>query len=69
MLGFVLQERRKQQQWEVMHKHKETSQKIAARAFSHRYLADLLPSVFDSLKEGGYFFDPVERGLWRFLLG
>ncbi|XP_006757752.1 PREDICTED: radial spoke head protein 3 homolog [Myotis davidii] len=56
-------ERRKQQQWEVMHKHKETSQKIAARAFSQRYLADLLPSVFDSLKEGGYFFDPVERDI------
>ncbi|EPQ11857.1 Radial spoke head protein 3 like protein [Myotis brandtii] len=57
------EERRKQQQWEVMHKHKETSQKIAARAFSQRYLADLLPSVFDSLKEGGYFFDPVERDI------
>nr|KAF6341991.1 radial spoke head 3 [Myotis myotis] len=56
-------ERRKQQQWEVMHKHKETSQKIAARAFSQRYLADLLPSVFDSLKEGGYFFDPIERDI------
>ncbi|XP_027985658.2 radial spoke head protein 3 homolog isoform X1 [Eptesicus fuscus] len=56
-------ERRKQQQWEVMHKHKETSQKIAARAFSQRYLSDLLPSVFDSLKDGGYFFDPIERDI------
>lgn len=56
-------ERRKQQQWEVMHKHQETSQKIAARAFSQRYLSDLLPSVFDSLKDGGYFFDPVERDI------
>ncbi|XP_066104497.1 radial spoke head protein 3 homolog [Saccopteryx bilineata] len=54
-------DRRKHQQWEVVHKHKETSQKIAAHAFAQRYLADLLPSVFDSLREGGYFFDPVER--------
>ena len=57
------QERRKQQQWQVVHKHSETSQKIAARAFAQRYLADLLPSVFDSLRDGGYFYDPVERGL------
>ncbi|XP_016074543.1 PREDICTED: radial spoke head protein 3 homolog [Miniopterus natalensis] len=56
-------ERRKQQQWEVLNKHKETEQKIAARAFSQRYLADLLPSVFVSLREGGYFFDPVERDI------
>lgn len=65
--GFLRQERRKQQQWDVIHKHNETSQKIAARAFAQRYLADLLPSVFDSLRDGGYFFDPIERGLWRFL--
>nr|KAF6463009.1 radial spoke head 3 [Molossus molossus] len=56
-------ERRKQQQWEVTHKHKETSQKIASRAFSQRYLSDLLPSVFDSLRTAGYFFDPVERDI------
>ncbi|XP_036079223.1 radial spoke head protein 3 homolog [Rousettus aegyptiacus] len=56
-------ERRKQQQWDVIHKHNETSQKIAARAFAQRYLADLLPSVFDSLRDGGYFFDPIERDI------
>ncbi|XP_045428956.1 radial spoke head protein 3 homolog [Pipistrellus kuhlii] len=56
-------ERRKQQQWEVIQKHQETAQKIAARAFSQRYLSDLLPSVFGSLKDGGYFFDPVERDI------
>ncbi|XP_023584051.1 radial spoke head protein 3 homolog [Trichechus manatus latirostris] len=61
-------ERRKQQQWEIVHKHMETAQKIAARAFAQRFLADLLPSVFGSLRDGGYFYDPVERGLWRFLL-
>uniref|UniRef100_A0ABI7YBF3 Radial spoke head 3 n=1 Tax=Felis catus TaxID=9685 RepID=A0ABI7YBF3_FELCA len=56
-------ERRKRQQWEVVYKHSETAQKVAARAFAQRYLADLLPSVFDSLRDGGYFYDPVERDI------
>ncbi|XP_054992725.1 radial spoke head protein 3 homolog [Sorex araneus] len=56
-------ERRKQQQWQIVSKQNETSQKIAARAFAKRYLADLLPSVFDSLQESGYFYDPVERDI------
>ncbi|KAG8522396.1 Radial spoke head protein 3 [Galemys pyrenaicus] len=54
-------ERRKQQQWEMVNKHSETAQKIAAHAFAQRYLADLFPSVFHSLREGGYFYDPIER--------
>uniref|UniRef100_A0A2K6EL18 Radial spoke head 3 n=1 Tax=Propithecus coquereli TaxID=379532 RepID=A0A2K6EL18_PROCO len=56
-------ERRKHQQWEIVNKHKETSQKIAARAFAQRYLADLLPSVFSSLRDSGYFYDPIERDI------
>ncbi|XP_047716341.1 LOW QUALITY PROTEIN: radial spoke head protein 3 homolog [Prionailurus viverrinus] len=56
-------ERRKRQQWEVVYKHGETAQKVAARVFAQRYLADLLPSVFDSLRDGGYFYDPVERDI------
>ncbi|XP_059032416.1 radial spoke head protein 3 homolog [Mustela lutreola] len=56
-------ERRKQQQWEVVYKHNETAQKVAARVFAQRYLADLLPSVFDSLRDGGYFYDPIERDI------
>lgn len=56
-------ERRKQQQWQIVSKQNETSQKIAARAFAKRYLADLIPSVFDSLREGGYFYDPIERDI------
>nr|XP_006978163.1 radial spoke head protein 3 homolog isoform X1 [Peromyscus maniculatus bairdii] len=56
-------ERRKKQQWEIVHKHNETAQKISARAFAQRYLADLLPSVFDSLRNSGYFYDPVERDI------
>ncbi|XP_076782796.1 radial spoke head protein 3 homolog isoform X2 [Arvicanthis niloticus] len=56
-------ERRKKQQWEIVHKQTETSQKISARAFAQRYLADLLPSVFDSLRNSGYFYDPIERDI------
>ncbi|XP_067398327.1 radial spoke head protein 3 homolog [Emydura macquarii macquarii] len=54
-------ERRKNQQAQLLQKQKETSEKIAARAFAQRYLADLIPSVFSSLRDSGYFYDPVER--------
>uniref|UniRef100_A0A8C3TB15 Radial spoke head 3 n=1 Tax=Chelydra serpentina TaxID=8475 RepID=A0A8C3TB15_CHESE len=59
-------ERRKNQQSQLLQKQKETSEKIAARAFAQRYLADLIPSVFSSLRDSGYFYDPVERGLYYF---
>jgi len=54
-------ERRMKQQREILRKEKETSDKIAARAFAQSYLADLVPSVFGTLSDNGYFFDPVER--------
>ncbi|XP_035686603.1 radial spoke head protein 3 homolog isoform X1 [Branchiostoma floridae] len=54
-------ERRMKQQREVLRKEKETAEKIAARAFAQSYLADLIPSVFGTLADNGYFFDPVER--------
>lgn len=50
------------QQREVLKKQKETADKIAARAFAQSYLADLVPSVFGTLADNGYFYDPVERG-------
>ena len=50
------------QQREALLKEKETAEKIAARAFAQSYLADLVPSVFTTLNEGGFFYDPVERG-------
>ncbi|KAJ6654447.1 hypothetical protein lerEdw1_006868 [Lerista edwardsae] len=56
-------ERRKRQQLQVLQKEKETSEKIAARAFAQRYLSDLIPSVFGSLRDSGYFYDPVERDI------
>ena len=51
-----------QQKREALLKEKETAEKVAARAFAHSYLSDLLPSVFSNLSQGGFFYDPVERG-------
>ncbi|EHB07031.1 Radial spoke head protein 3-like protein [Heterocephalus glaber] len=56
-------ERRKRQQWDIVHKQNETAQKVAACAFAQRYLADLLPSVFSSLRDSGYFYDPIKRDI------
>ena len=56
-----VQERRMKQQREVLKKEKETTEKIGARAFAQSYLADLVPSVFGTLSDNGYFYDPVER--------
>jgi hypothetical protein len=53
--------RRLTQQREVLAKEKETSDKLAARAFAQSYLSDLIPSVFGSLTDHGFFYDPVER--------
>ena len=52
-----------QQQRVALLKEKETSDKVAARAFAQSYLSDLLPSVFSNLNDGGFFYDPVERGM------
>ena len=50
------------QQREVVRLEKEEAEKIAARAFAQSYLADLVPSIFGTLADNGYFYDPVERG-------
>ncbi len=50
------------QQKEILRKEKETSEKLAARTFAQSYLADLVPSVFGTLSDNGYFYNPVERG-------
>ena len=52
-----------QQQREALLKEKETAEKIAARAFAQSYLSDLVPSVFNTLSDHGFFYDPVERGM------
>lgn len=60
--------RRMKQQDEMVRKEKETAAKIAARAFAQSYLADLVPSVFGTLTENGYFYDPVEREVEKLFL-
>lgn len=61
-------ERRMKQQAEGLRKEKETGEKISARAFAQSYLADLVPSVFGSLNENGYFYDPVERDVETYFM-
>ncbi|NWX30616.1 RSPH3 protein, partial [Notiomystis cincta] len=56
-------ERRRLEHLEKLRKQKETAEKIAARAFAQRYLADLIPSVFSKLHESGFFYDPIERDI------
>ena len=53
------------QQREILRKERETADKIAARAFAQSYLSDLVPSVFGTLSDNGYFYDPVERGIFE----
>ncbi|XP_067844449.1 radial spoke head protein 3 homolog [Heptranchias perlo] len=60
--------RRMAQQQEVLKKEKDTSDKIAARAFAQNYLADLIPAVFSTLQDNGYFYDPVERDVEKVFL-
>ena len=55
--------RRMKQAADVLRLEKETAEKLAAKAFAKSYLADLVPSVFNNLRENGYFYDPVNRDL------
>ena len=57
------QERRMKQQRNALLKERETAEKVAARAFAQSYLSDLVPSVFSTLTQNGFFYDPVERGI------
>lgn len=55
--------RRMKQAADVLRAEKETAEKFAAKEFAKSYLADLVPSVFNNLRENGYFYDPVNRDL------
>eukprot|EP00112_Aurelia_sp_Birch-Aquarium-sp1_P004488 Seg1509.11 transcript_id=Seg1509.11/GoldUCD/mRNA.D3Y31 product="Radial spoke head protein 3" protein_id=Seg1509.11/GoldUCD/D3Y31 len=61
-------QRRMRQQLEVLKKEKETNEKIAARAFAQSYLSDLIPSVFGTLSDNGYFYDPVDRDVETYFM-
>nr|XP_057912603.1 radial spoke head protein 3 homolog isoform X2 [Doryrhamphus excisus]XP_057912604.1 radial spoke head protein 3 homolog isoform X2 [Doryrhamphus excisus]XP_057912605.1 radial spoke head protein 3 homolog isoform X2 [Doryrhamphus excisus] len=56
-------ERRISQQEEALKRDQETVEKIAARAYTHHYLADLVPTVLKSLRTHGFFHDPVEKDI------
>ncbi len=56
-------DRRMKQAQESLQLEQDVAQKIAARAFAKAYLQDLVPSVFNNLRENGYFYDPVEYGM------
>ena len=51
------------EQREALQQQKETAEKIAARAFAQSYLSTLVPSVFTSLNDHGFFYDQQERGM------
>ena len=51
------------QQRRALMKEKETAEKVSARAFAQSYLSDLVPAVFTRLSNGGFFYDPIERGI------
>lgn len=55
--------RRMKQAADVLRLERETAEKLAAKAFAKSYLSDLVPSVFNNLRENGFFYDPVERDL------
>ncbi|XP_076467270.1 radial spoke head protein 3 homolog B-like [Babylonia areolata] len=54
-------ERRMEQQRKALLKEKETADKVAALAYTQAYLRDLLPAVYGTLIETGYFFDTIEK--------
>jgi len=46
----------------------ETAEKIASRAFAQSYLSNLIPSVFETMAQNGYFYDKVEKEIGSFFL-
>ncbi|XP_036596318.1 radial spoke head protein 3 homolog B-like [Trichosurus vulpecula] len=54
---------RRQQHLAATRRKREASHKIAAHIYAKTYLADLVPCVFDNLRDSGYFYDPIERDI------
>ncbi|XP_053736935.1 radial spoke head protein 3 homolog [Synchiropus splendidus] len=55
--------RRMVEQKKVLEEQHEFAKKITAQAFTRRYLDGVIPSAFTSLREKGFFFDPVKRDI------
>lgn len=54
-------ERRLQQEKQRAIDKRKLEEKIAARAFAYQYLGSLHDSVFDTLENEGFFYDPLEK--------
>lgn len=61
-----LKERRMAKEYEIQAKGAMVSKKVASRAFALQYLTDLIPSVFFSLRNKGFFYDEVQSGKCHF---
>ncbi|KAH0622416.1 hypothetical protein JD844_024710 [Phrynosoma platyrhinos] len=53
--------RRMRQQVDDQEKASKVSERIAARAFAQQYLTNLIPAVFTSLQNKGFFYDDIRR--------
>ncbi len=51
-----------------MKEKKEVAEKIAARSFTNAYLSNLIPSVFETLNDNGFFYDPRETEIENYFL-
>ncbi|XP_068199365.1 radial spoke head protein 3 homolog B-like [Antennarius striatus] len=54
-------ERRIAQQREALRRERETAEKVAARALGQKFVANAMSTVFTSLRNQGFFYDPVEN--------
>ncbi|XP_069576348.1 radial spoke head protein 3 homolog [Brachyistius frenatus] len=55
--------RRMTQQKQALKEQQEVAEKVAARAFTRRHLADLRSAAFASLRTCGFLYNPVERDI------
>lgn len=58
---FQEKERRVQQERSRIASEQEVALKVASRSFSHRYVSDVVSSVFGTLNDSGFFYDPLVR--------
>ncbi|KAG4084707.1 hypothetical protein H8356DRAFT_1743331 [Neocallimastix lanati (nom. inval.)] len=52
----------------LMEEKKEVAEKIAAKSFTKAYLSNLIPSIFETLNDNGFFHDPRETEIENYFL-
>jgi len=52
----------------LMEEKKEVAEKIAAKSFTNAYLSNLIPSIFETLNDNGFFYDPRETEIENYFL-